>query len=189
MVIRIVAVIVAGLLFAAALFIPKSFPETVEETSPEMSRDTPPDNPVELGAVHWLRDLEQGLAQSRQTGKPVLILFQEVPGCGNCTRYGSVTLSNPRIVEAIETAFVPVCIYNNQGGKDALALKRFGEPSWNNPVVRIVRADGSDLTPRMTNFRSSWEIVHGMRRALEQTGAQVPETLTQLEADLFASEN
>ena len=36
--------------------------------------------PVELGQVAWGRDLEQARSRSDQSGKPVLVLFQEVPG-------------------------------------------------------------------------------------------------------------
>lgn len=35
---------------------------------------------VELGAVSWGRDLEAAKKKSAETGKPVLVLFQEVPG-------------------------------------------------------------------------------------------------------------
>ncbi|MEM9081860.1 MAG: hypothetical protein AAGC74_14345 [Verrucomicrobiota bacterium] len=38
------------------------------------------DNPVEIGHVTWLRDHDQALALSKQTRKPVFVLFQEVPG-------------------------------------------------------------------------------------------------------------
>ena len=34
----------------------------------------------ELGAVAWQRKLEPALDASRATGRPVLLLFQEVPG-------------------------------------------------------------------------------------------------------------
>ena len=37
-------------------------------------------NPVELGRVKWLRDIGEGLAEAKKSGKPVLVLFQEVPG-------------------------------------------------------------------------------------------------------------
>jgi len=40
----------------------------------------PTDPPVEVGAVNWSRDLDQAKKQSSETGKPVLILFQEIPG-------------------------------------------------------------------------------------------------------------
>ncbi len=144
--------------------------------------------PVELGQVHWLRDLDAGRIESQKSGKPLLILFQEVPGCSNCTRFGNNTLSHPLIVEAIETYFVPVCIYNNQGGKDAAALKLFNEPAWNNPVVRIVRADNQDVVLRMPNFNSSLPLVNGMRRALDLTGTTAPKYLELLEEELAARE-
>ena len=147
-----------------------------------------PQNPEELGKVNWLRDLAAGKVEVEKSGKPLLILFQEVPGCSNCTRYGNNTLSHPLIVEAIETYFVPVCIYNNKGGKDGEALKKFGEPAWNNPVVRIVRADYSDVVPRMPDFNSSQQLVAGMKKALDLTGVAVPRYLELLEEELAARE-
>ena len=38
------------------------------------------DNPVEIGTVKWSRDLDKTLSASKKSEKPVLILFQEVPG-------------------------------------------------------------------------------------------------------------
>ena len=35
--------------------------------------------PVEIGAVKRSRDLDKSLTSSKESGKPVLILFQEVP--------------------------------------------------------------------------------------------------------------
>ncbi len=148
----------------------------------------PISQPAELGKVNWLRALAAGKAEAEKSGKPILILFQEVPGCSNCTRYGNSTLSHPLIVEAIETYFVPVCIYNNKSGQDAEALQLFNEPAWNNPVVRIVRSDYKDVVLRMTDFNSSYQLVNGMRRALDLTGAVVPRYLELLEEELGARE-
>lgn len=150
--------------------------------TPEVPAESP--NPEELGTVHWLRDLDAGQAKAKECGKPLLILFQEVPGCSNCTHFGNNTLSHPLIAEAIETYFVPVCIYNNKGGKDAEALKRFGEAAWNNPVVRIVRADYQDIVLRMPDFSTSLQLVDGMKRALELTATAVPEYLELLDEEL-----
>lgn len=36
--------------------------------------------PVEFGRVAWERDFSAGLAQAKQADKPVLLVFQEVPG-------------------------------------------------------------------------------------------------------------
>lgn len=38
------------------------------------------DQPIELGQVRWRRDYEKALAEAEQANKPVLLLFQEVPG-------------------------------------------------------------------------------------------------------------
>lgn len=38
------------------------------------------EQPVELGQVRWRRDFDAARAEAKQADKPVLILFQEVPG-------------------------------------------------------------------------------------------------------------
>ena len=146
-------------------------------------------NPVELGKVAWIRDLDEGIEQAKATQKPIFILFQEVPGCSNCTRYGNVVLSHPLIVEAIETYFVPVCIYNNHKGKDATSLKRFNEPAWNNPVVRLVEAENqADIVPRIANFRSTFDVVDGMKRVLDAKGIETGAWFDLLHAEQSAME-
>lgn len=198
--IKILLFLLAGVVSAASayewLYLPSN-PQSMSEPFMLHPVDSPPGIPYtafrnpqpELGAVHWLRDLDAGTAEAKKSGRPLLILFQEVPGCANCTRYGSVTLSHPLLVEAIETLFVPVCIYNNKGGKDGEALRAFGEPAWNNPVVRIVRADHSDLLPRIADFRSSATLASGIIQALQTTGTNVPAYLKLLEEELLARES
>ncbi len=39
-----------------------------------------PKQRVELGTVKWSRDLPASLEASKKSGKPVFLLFQEVPG-------------------------------------------------------------------------------------------------------------
>ena len=39
-----------------------------------------PKTPVELGDVPWIRDLDVATAKARQSDRPILLLFQEVPG-------------------------------------------------------------------------------------------------------------
>ena len=179
--------VVAGAFFIATshMLAPKEVPVP---TSASNILSGHVDQPEELGLVHWQRNLDAGQAEAQKTGKPLLILFQEVPGCSNCTRYGNSTLSHPLIIEAIETYFVPVCIYNNKGGKDAVALKTFEEPAWNNPVVRIVRADYQDLIPRISNFNSPAQLVRGIRNALQTAGNTVPKYMELLQEELLARE-
>lgn len=37
-------------------------------------------NPVELGKVEWIRDINQAVVTAKKEKKPILVLFQEVPG-------------------------------------------------------------------------------------------------------------
>ena len=52
------------------------------------------------------------------------------------------------MVNAIESAFVPLLVKNNADGSDAELLKRFKEPAWNYQVVRFLDAGGADIIPR-----------------------------------------
>ncbi|MEM1123559.1 MAG: VPGUxxT family thioredoxin-like (seleno)protein, type 2, partial [Bacteroidota bacterium] len=142
-------------------------------------------NPVELGKIHWERNFEAGLAKSKATQKPVFLLFQEVPGCSTCRNYGANILSHPLIVEAIETLFVPVAIHNNKKGADAEVLNFYREPSWNNPVVRIVKANKKDIIPRVNGKYNKLAVVQAMRLALETENLEVPTYLRLLEEELL----
>ena len=76
-------------------------------------------------------------------------------------------LSHPLLVEAIESEFVPCCIYNNKKGKDAEVLERYQELAWNNPVVRFVDAAGKDVIARKDRVWSLGGIASRMTMALE----------------------
>ena len=67
-------------------------------------------NPIEAGDVHWGRDFDAALENSAKTGKPVLVLFQEIPGCSGVRQFGREVLTNPALVRAIETEFFPVLV-------------------------------------------------------------------------------
>ncbi len=135
---------------------------------------------VELGAVHWGRELERAQAKSAKTGKPVFLLFQEIPGCETCQNFGQRPLSHPLLVEAIEDLFIPVVIHNNKPGRDAAVLKDFDEPSWNNPVVRFIDAEKRDVIARKDGVWGTEEIAARMVAALTQAKREVPDYLRQV---------
>ncbi|MEN0005547.1 MAG: VPGUxxT family thioredoxin-like (seleno)protein, type 2 [Bacteroidota bacterium] len=143
--------------------------------------------PVELGDVQWLRQFEQAQQVSANTGKSIFILFQEVPGCSTCQRYGQQVLQHPLIVEAIETYFVPLAIYNNKRGADAKVLKRYKEPAWNNPVVRIVNAQGQNIIERVSGNYTPLRVVQAINQAIDLSGTVQPEWLRLLEQELQAN--
>lgn len=142
------------------------------------------DAPVELGQVDWIRNFDEAAAKAKQQNKPLLVLFQEVPGCNTSSGYGKNVLSHPQIVEAIETLFVPVAVYNNHGGEDEIVLKSFGEPSWNNPVVRIITPDRKELVSRLNGDYTKAGLVRAMITALENDNKTVPPYLSLLAQDL-----
>jgi len=141
---------------------------------------------VELGDVAWERDFEKGIEKAEKENKPVFLLFQEVPGCSTCRNYGKDVLSHPQIVEAIETLFVPVAIFNNKKGKDAKVLKYYAEPSWNNPVVRIVDSNKKNIVKRVAGNYSKLGIVYAMTNALKAQELEVPTYLKLLQQSLEA---
>jgi len=133
-----------------------------------------PERPVELGEVAWSRDFDATLAASKASGKPVLVLFDEVPGCHTCVSFGTDVLSNPLVVEAAQTLFHPVAVYNNIDGTDLSILKSFDEPTWNNPVVRVIDADKNMLAKRVNGDYTTLGITGAMIAALEKTKREVP---------------
>jgi len=145
------------------------------------------DQDVELGKVSWYRDYDAALELAKQKDKPVLILFQEVPGCATCRNYGQNVLSNPLLVEAIEDQFVPLVIHNNKGGKDREILNKYNEPTWNNPVVRIVDAEGKNIVKRVARNYSATGLYNAMEQALEETYRPVPEYVQILGEELQAT--
>ncbi len=149
-------------------------------------RTNPLQQDQELGKVSWYRDYEVATSLSEKENKPVLILFQEVPGCATCRNYGDNVLSNPLLVEAIEDLFIPLVIHNNKGGKDREVLNQFNEPSWNNPVVRIVDATGTNLAPRVAGNYSAKGMYTAMHTALIKTYVEIPEYMNLLGKELSA---
>lgn len=134
--------------------------------------------------MHWYRDYDKALVVAAKEDKDVLLLFQEVPGCSTCRNYGHNVLSHPLMVEAIESLFVPLAIFNNKEGKDKKILDQYGEPSWNNPVVRIVDEQGKDVVKRIGNDYSALTLCKRMIAALLKNKKEVPEYLTLLKQEL-----
>ena len=138
-------------------------------------------NPIEAGDVRWGRDLDAALNNSAKTGKPVLVLFQEIPGCSGVRKFGREVLTNPTLVKAIENEFFPVLVYNNRnGGMDEELLKRFQEPAWNYQVIRFLNAAGRDVIPRKDRIWTTSGVASRMVEALEAANRPVPQYLEQL---------
>ena len=138
-------------------------------------------NPIEVGDVRWGRDLDAAFENSAKAGKPVLVLFQEVPGCSGVQEFGREVLTNPLLVKAIENEFFPVLIYNNhKSGLDEKHLKRFKEPAWNYQVIRFFNAEGLDIIPRKDRIWTTSGVASRLVEALVAVNRSVPEYLRAL---------
>lgn len=143
----------------------------------------------ELGEVAWLRDHERGLALAAEQGKPVLLLFQEVPGCSTCVHFGQDVLTHPLMVELIADRFVPVAIFNNHPGADRGILHRYDERAWNYPVVRFLQPDGAELLPKLTDRYDALGLHEKITEVLEMLGDDVPGYFRLLGRDLLVENN
>ena len=142
-------------------------------------------NSIEAGNVRWGRDLDAALNNSAETGKPVLVLFQEIPGCSGVQKFGREVLTNPSLVEAIENEFFPVLVYNNRkGGMDEELLRRFQEPAWNYQVIRFLNAAGRDVIPRKDRVWTTGGVASRMVEALEAANRPVPKYLEDIAMSL-----
>jgi peptide methionine sulfoxide reductase MsrA len=89
------------------------------------------------------------------------------------------------IVEAIETEFVPVLVFNNRD-EDSELMKEFNEPTWNNPVVRYLDADRRDVTKRQDGLWSVGDTAKKMIAALKAANRLVPQYLEVVSAEANA---
>ena len=80
----------------------------------------------------------------------------------------------------MEDLFQPVLVHNNRPGKDADLLKRFEEPSWNNPVIRYLDAREKDLIERKDGVWSTTATTQRMIAALNAANRNVPQYLSAL---------
>jgi hypothetical protein len=70
-----------------------------------------------------------------------------------------------------------VAIRNNVGGYEKEILDRYQEPTWNNPVVRFVGAEGKDVIPRKDRVWSTGALLGRMTEALRAAKQPVPRWL------------
>ncbi|MEP3482614.1 MAG: VPGUxxT family thioredoxin-like (seleno)protein, type 2 [Fuerstiella sp.] len=139
-----------------------------------------PNEYTELGMVRWHRNFDQAVALSKKTQKPLAILFQEVPGCAGCQQYGRQVLSHPTVVETLEDRFIPVVVFNNQGGRDKQILTQFKEPAWNYQVMRFTDHNLRELIPRKDHVWTVSATMDRVNQALNVAKRSIPEHLNQV---------
>lgn len=150
-----------------------------------MEKRTSPENQgIELGKVKWYRDYDKALEQSILEHKPVLLFFQEIPGCSTCINFGREVLSHPLMVEFIENEFIPLAIYNNRPGTDHKILNLYNEPAWNNPVAHFIDSKGKDIIPKLANNYRPLSMYNKMAEVMVKLGKSMPAYAILLGGDL-----
>lgn len=129
---------------------------------------------TELGQIRFERDYAVARERAKAEGKPLFVLFQEVPGCSTCTGYGGGVLSDPILVESVETLCVPVVVRNNVGGAEREVLERFGEPTWANPSARVVDPQDERSFSRVHGDYTLPGTLNMLVRGLKQAGHTPP---------------
>lgn len=153
-------------------------------TAENMEKTNPQKQNIELGKVSWHRNYKDALQKSKETGKPVLLFFQEIPGCATCVNYGRNVLSHPLMVDLIENEFIPLAIYNNRPCSDAEILKLYNEPSWNNPVARFVDETGKDIIPKLEDNYEPVSMLFKIKETLANKNIKEPKYINLLEKDI-----
>jgi len=111
-----------------------------------------------LGRIAWYGDMAQAEEVAEKTGRPLLIVSTELPGCGACVGHGQNQLSHPLVVDAA-LAFVPVVV---SGG-------------WPKLIFRDL--EGRELAPIANHETSVAGTLFRMRTALEAANRPVPDWL------------
>lgn len=146
--------------------------------------------PIEIGTVDWLRDYDEARRVAAESGKPILLMFQEVPGCDGCQQFGRTALSHPLVVDTIETNYVPCCIYNNvEGGEDERVREAFGEPAWNFQVFRLLDARGEDILPRTDILRTTNMLCEWLAYTFDARDLELPEPLDLIRHETYEADH
>lgn len=124
--------------------------------------------------IAWLTDPAAALSRSRETGRPVLLLLQEIRGGEAGAESGAGPLSHPLLAAAAETAFVPVSLRGGRPGGAAEAPDRLGGPARVLPVLRFLDASGQDVAPPLEGESSVRRLAGRMAAALRSAGRRVP---------------
>lgn len=149
-----------------------------EKTNPENQN-------IELGKVSWFKSYEHALQLSHEKAKPILLFFQEIPGCSACVNYGREVLSHPVMVEIIENEFIPLAIYNNKLGPDEEVLWLYNEPAWNNPVAHFIDESGKDIIEKLENNYQPLSMLIKIIDTLDKSKGSVPNYINAFKNELL----
>ena len=121
-------------------------------------------------SIPWLSNYETALAESRRTGRPVLVKVGAT-WCGACKQLKSETLTDAGVIRSISTSFIPVDI---DADVDRKLIEQMGVRSLPSllvitPDLRIVEKIEGFITPQQL----SASLLRHMQRAQLDTDIKV----------------
>lgn len=81
-----------------------------------------------------------------------------------------------------------MALNSTSGDADALTRKRFDEPAWNYPVMRILDGEGKNLMPRVANRWNMAGMTFALTEGLKAAEAKVPAWLDLLDQEARAKQ-
>ena len=69
---------------------------------------------LSAASIQWESNLKVAIEKGKQLNKPVMFLVNR-DGCGWCERFKAGTLSNPKVVAALNSGYISVEGYTNRG--------------------------------------------------------------------------
>jgi len=78
--------------------------------------------------VHWAKNFDSAIAQAKKENKPVLFIFSRHT-CKYCKILEKTTLSDKRVIKALNKDFISYTAYSDDGDKMPKELWRPGTPT------------------------------------------------------------
>jgi thioredoxin-related protein len=139
------------------------------------------------GDVTWADSYAAGLAQARQTGKPLMLSFH-MPGCGWCQKLDAETFTDPRVVallrqfvcvrldsdvdsaaiQSYQVQEFPTTVFADARGREQTRFTGYIAPDRFAPALRLLLAGGE--AGRIAGAASE----HGPALALRRPAAVPP---------------
>ena len=120
--------------------------------------------------VQWMQNYEHAIAESRRTGRPMLIKVS-ASWCQYCERMQRETYADPAVTRDIRGSYIPVALDGDRDRRliEALGVKTLPATLIVTPDLRIVdRVEGFRTARQMTQMLGRFA-----RRALRETGHQL----------------
>lgn len=123
------------------------------------------------GDVAWAKDLAAAREASRQSGKPILLVFG-AEWCGYCQKMEKTTLAHPQMARLINDRFVPVHVDLTDQKGETPAKRVASILKVKTLPTSVVLTSDADLLGRIVGYQSPARLYEKLTAA-EKVGAEI----------------